>query len=171
MLTPNSTLQHGRYRIIRPIGQGGMGAVYEAYDNHLNNRVALKEALVSDASLLRAFEREAQRLARLRHIALPRVIDHFMDGNGQYLVMDDRACIEGQDLREMLKQRGQPFPVAQVLAWANRLLDALAYLHQEGVEAPRYQACQYQTDAQRADYSARFWLGKRWRHTSNPRRT
>jgi len=45
MLTPNTTLQHGRYRIIRPIGQGGMGAVYEAYDNNLSNRVALKEAL------------------------------------------------------------------------------------------------------------------------------
>jgi len=104
----------------------------------LNNRVALKEALVSETNLRRAFEREAQRLDRLRHVALPTVKDHFTEGGGQYLVMDDRACIEGQDLSEMLKQRKQPFPVTQVLAWANTLLDALAYLHQEGVEAPRY---------------------------------
>ena len=124
MLTPNSTLQHGRYRITRPIGQGGMGAVYEGYDNNLKNRIAIKEALVSDPTLLRAFEREAQRLARLRHIALPRVIDHFIDGNSQYLVME---YIEGQDLSQMLKQRKQPFPVADVLAWADTLLDALAY--------------------------------------------
>ena len=130
MLTPNSTLQHGRYRIIRPIGQGGMGAVYEGYDNNLKNRIAIKEALVNDPSLLRAFEREAQRLARLRHIALPRVIDHFTDAHSQYLVME---YIEGQDLSQMLKQRKQPFPVADVLAWADTLLDALAYLHQEGV--------------------------------------
>jgi len=130
MLTKNTTLQHGRYRIIRSIGQGGMGAVYEAYDNNLSNRVALKEALVNnDPTLLRAFEREAQRLDRLRHVALPTVKDHFTEGGGQYLVMDDRACIEGQDLREMLKQRKQPFPVQQVLAWADTLLDALTYLH------------------------------------------
>jgi len=130
MLTPNSTLQHGRYRIIRPIGQGGMGAVYEGYDNNLKNRIALKEALVSDPTLLRAFEREAQRLDRLRHIALPTVKDHFTEQGGQYLVME---YIEGQDLSQMLKQRKQPFAVGQVLAWADTLLDALAYLHQEGV--------------------------------------
>ena len=130
MLTPNSTLQHGRYRIIRPIGQGGMGAVYEAYDNNLRNHVALKEALVGEANFRRAFEREAQRLDRLRHVALPSVKDHFTEGGGQYLVME---YIEGQDLNQMLKQRKQPFPVSDVLSWANTLLDALAYLHQEGV--------------------------------------
>ncbi|MGB0386555.1 MAG: bifunctional serine/threonine-protein kinase/formylglycine-generating enzyme family protein [Ardenticatenaceae bacterium] len=126
MLRPNTTLQHGRYRIIREIGRGGMGAVYEAYDNNLSSRVALKEALVSDADLLRAFEREAQRLDRLRHAALPTVKDHFIEGGGQYLVME---FIDGQDLRQMLKQRGRPFPVRNVLEWADRLLDALIYLH------------------------------------------
>jgi len=119
--------------------------------------VALKEALVSDAALRRAFEREAKRLDRLRHVALPWVKDHFTEAGGQYLVME---YIEGQDLSQMLKQRNGPFPVQQVLAWADTLLDAVAYLHQEGVEAPRYQARQYQADAQRTDYSARFWLGE-----------
>lgn len=51
MLAPSTTLQNGRYRITRHIGQGGMGAVYEAYDNNLRNRVALKEALVSEPTL------------------------------------------------------------------------------------------------------------------------
>lgn len=126
MHNPNDTLQNGRYHIMRRIGQGGMGAVYEAYDTRLKIRVALKEALFTDTALLRAFEREAQRLARLRHSALPNLIDHFMEGQGQYLVME---YIEGQDLNEALKRRGQPFPVAQVMAWADQLLDALTYLH------------------------------------------
>ncbi|MGB0385643.1 MAG: SUMF1/EgtB/PvdO family nonheme iron enzyme [Ardenticatenaceae bacterium] len=126
MLSANTTLQHGRYRIIRPIGRGGMGAVYKAYDSNLSNRVALKEALASDASQRHAFEREAQRLDRLRHPALPTVKDYFVEGGGQYLVME---FIDGQDLGQILRQQGQPFPVAQVLGWADRLLDALTYLH------------------------------------------
>lgn len=42
MLNRDYTLQHGRYRIIRVIGQGGMGAVYEAYDNNLSSRVSVR---------------------------------------------------------------------------------------------------------------------------------
>ena len=120
------TIINGRYRVAEKIGQGGMGAVYEATDERLRNRVALKQTLVEGEAFSRAFEREAQLLAGLRHPALPRVIDHFVDGRGQFLVMD---FIEGQDLAELLKVRGGPFPVAEVLRWADLLLDALEYLH------------------------------------------
>ena len=85
MLEPNSVL-HNRYRIVQLIGEGGMGAVYEAVDQSLSNRVALKQTLVSGAQYVKAFEREAQLLARLRHPALPKVIDHFVDASGQFLV-------------------------------------------------------------------------------------
>jgi serine/threonine protein kinase len=117
---------NGRYRVAEKIGQGGMGAVYEATDERLRNRVALKQTLVEGEAFSRAFEREAQLLAGLRHPALPRVIDHFVDGRGQFLVMD---FIEGEDLAGLLKARGGPFPVAEVLRWADLLLDALEYLH------------------------------------------
>ena len=131
MLAPNNTLQNGRYRIVRRIGQGGMGAVYEAVDERLSNQVAIKEALVHEPALRQAFEKEAKRLARLRHSGLPNVIDHFTESSGgQYLVME---FIEGKDLAQMLKGRGQPFPVEQVMAWGKRLLETLDYLHQEGV--------------------------------------
>ncbi|MGB0388208.1 MAG: SUMF1/EgtB/PvdO family nonheme iron enzyme [Ardenticatenaceae bacterium] len=130
MLDPNTTLQNGRYRIIQRIGQGGMATVYEAYDNNLSNRVAIKEALVTDRARNHAFEREAQRLDRLRHVALPMVKDHFVEGGERYLVME---FIDGEDLKKRLEQGGQPFAVGQVLAWADTLLDALGYLHQEGV--------------------------------------
>ena len=65
------TLLQNRYEIIKPIGQGGMGAVYMARDQRLGNTVALKETFFLDSVLLAAFEREARLLAGLRHVALP----------------------------------------------------------------------------------------------------
>jgi serine/threonine protein kinase len=57
---------------------------------------------------------------------LPRVSDHFSEGEGQFLVMQ---FIPGDDLSEMMAQRRGPFPTDQVLTWADQLLDALDYLH------------------------------------------
>ncbi len=128
LLQPDNLLQNGRYRILRRIGQGGMGAVYEALDTRLNHRVAVKQALVDTEALGLAFEREAQRLARLHHPALPNVTDHFMENGGQFLVM---RFIDGADLAEQLEQRGSPFQTEQILVWADRLLDALTYLHSQ----------------------------------------
>jgi hypothetical protein len=125
MLAPD-TLIHDRYRIVRAIGKGGMGAVYEAFDLRLQSPVALKQMIVEGEHLSRAFAREAQLLASLRHQALPRVIDHFVDEHGQFLVME---FIPGEDLATLLQKQGAPFPVDQVLAWADTLLDVLSYLH------------------------------------------
>ena len=65
------TILQDRYRIVRPLGRGGMGAVYEATDLRLSRTVALKETLAETDDLRRAFEREARLLANLRHPALP----------------------------------------------------------------------------------------------------
>jgi serine/threonine protein kinase len=121
------TLISGRYRVERLIGRGGMGAVYEATDQRLNGSVALKHMLLSGEQSSRAFEREAHLLARLRHTALPRVIDYFIDDDGHFLVME---FFPGNDLARLLEQRGEPFPTAQVLAWADQLLATLVYLHE-----------------------------------------
>ncbi|HEY6122991.1 MAG TPA: serine/threonine-protein kinase [Pyrinomonadaceae bacterium] len=125
MLTPETILQN-RYRIIRQLGQGGMGAVYEAIDERLDTTVALKETFFADERLRKQFEREARLLARLHHPALPRVSDHFSEGDGQFLVMQ---YIAGEDLAEMVSRRRGAFPPNQVLTWAEQLLDALDYLH------------------------------------------
>lgn len=125
MLTADTVLQ-GRYRIIRQLGQGGMGAVYEAIDERLDTTVALKETLFTDEKLRKQFEREARLLARMHHQALPRVSDHFNEGDGQFLVMQ---YIAGEDLSVMLTQKNGPFPQAEVLRWADQLCDALDYLH------------------------------------------
>jgi serine/threonine protein kinase len=126
MLEPGTLLQN-RYRVTRQIGRGGMGAVYVANDERFNSTVAVKQTFFfDDPALRRAFEREAILLNHLRHTALPRVSDHFVEAEGQFLVME---YVEGNDLGELLKARGGWFPLTDVLAWADELLDALEYLH------------------------------------------
>ena len=125
MLAPDTILQD-RYRILRLLGQGGMGAVYEAIDQRLDTTVALKETLFVEEKLRKQFEREARLLARLHHPALPRVSDHFAESEGAFLVMQ---FIAGDDLAGMITRRRGPFPQEQVLLWADQLLDALDYLH------------------------------------------
>lgn len=124
-LAPDSILQ-GRYRIVRQLGRGGMGAVYEAVDSRLGITVALKETLSSEDSMRKQFEREARLLAGMQHPALPRVSDHFVEGNRAFLVMQ---FIGGVDLARIIAQQPGPFPREQVIAWADQLLDALIYLH------------------------------------------
>ena len=125
MLAPETVLQ-SRYRIIRLLGQGGMGAVYEAIDERLDTTVALKETLFTEERLRKQFEREARLLARMHHPALPRVSDHFAEGEGQFLVMQ---FVPGEDLSQMMALKRGPFPPDQVLTWGDQLLDALDYLH------------------------------------------
>jgi len=125
MLAPETVLQ-SRYRIVRLLGQGGMGAVYEAIDERLETTVALKESLFADERLRKQFEREAKLLAGMHHPALPRVSDHFAEGDGQFLVMQ---FIPGFDLSQMMARKQGPFPPDQVLTWGDQLLDALDYLH------------------------------------------
>jgi len=125
MLAPETVLQN-RYRIVRLLGQGGMGAVYEAIDERLETTVALKESLFADERLRKQFEREAKLLAGMHHPALPRVSDHFGEGDGQFLVMQ---FIPGYDLSQMMARKQGPFPPDQVLTWGDQLLDALDYLH------------------------------------------
>lgn len=124
-MTPG-TVVHGRYRIIRVVGQGGMGVVYEAEDERLTKRIALKQTLVIGAGLERAFEREARLLAGLKHRGLPSVSDYFIIDQSQFLVMD---YIDGPNLEELASQQNAPFSLKQVLTWAYQLCDILNYLH------------------------------------------
>jgi hypothetical protein len=125
MLEPGSLVLQ-RYQIVRLIGRGGMGAVYEAIDTRLRNTVALKQMLGQSDENASAFEREAQLLAGLRYPALPKVIDYFRADVGRFLVME---FFSGADLAALHARRGGPFPTADVLDWADQLLGALIYLH------------------------------------------
>ena len=66
MLAPNTILRE-RYRIIQPLGQGGMGAVYQAMDANLSCLVAVKQTFAETEDARRAFRREAELLANMDH--------------------------------------------------------------------------------------------------------
>jgi predicted Ser/Thr protein kinase len=125
-----------RYRIAKLLGQGGMGAVYRAWDTRLNRPIALKEMIPQfglDAGMLadlrEQFQQEAQVLATLTHPNLVRVTDYFSWEGNEYLVMD---FVEGESLADRIAQeRAQP--EARVVEWAGQLLDALVYCHKRGV--------------------------------------
>ncbi|MCP4544027.1 MAG: protein kinase [Chloroflexi bacterium] len=125
-----------RYRVVKLLGQGGMGAVYRAWDTRLNRPVALKEMVPQvgiDGNMLtqlrEQFEQEAQILGTLTHPSLVRVTDYFGWNENVYLVMD---FVEGEDLANMIYREGAQSE-EKVLAWAKQLLDALAYCHKKGV--------------------------------------
>jgi eukaryotic-like serine/threonine-protein kinase len=125
-LTPGDLL-HTRYRIIGIIGKGGMGAVYRGEDAVLLVPVAIKENLNPLPQAVKQFKREALLLASLRHPNLPRVTDHFIEGDLQYLIMD---YVPGDDLKTILEQQGA-IPESQVMSWCGEICDALTYLHSQ----------------------------------------
>jgi len=133
------TMLWSRYRIILLVGQGGMGAIYQAEDTRLEGRLcALKEVIPEPGDtrehqeqIQAQFHREASVLARLDHPNLPKVSDYFLYDGRDYLVMD---FIPGRDLRELVEEarsREQFLSEDQVLIWADQLCDALQYLHSQ----------------------------------------
>ena len=121
---PGSTL--GPLHIIRVLGYGNFGVVYEIEDRRGSNRLALKETF--DADSIRSFKGEFEILKHLHHPNLPRYYDMFeADGNG-YLLME---FVPGQSLEDVLDRQQGPLLESQVLGYALQLCDALIYLHQQ----------------------------------------
>lgn len=121
MLSTGETLQN-RYKVVRPLGRGGMGDVYEGEDTLLSCTVALKVCLSDPA----AFNHEAQLLANLRHPALPVAHNFIIDKSRNILVMD---FVAGDDLETLSKQRRGNFSLYEVKRWAEELFDVLDHLH------------------------------------------
>ncbi len=123
-LEPGSIL-HERYRILAPLGKGGMGNVYLGLDLSLNKKVAIKENLNLSGESASQFLQEAHLLAELHHPNLPRVTDYFLDSSYQYLVMD---FLPGDDLQTVLEREGRQ-PVEVILPLADQLAASLHYMH------------------------------------------
>lgn len=117
----------GAYEVVRALGHGSFGAVYEAVDTrNPERRVAIKETF--EAQSARGFQREFEVLANLRHPNLPRYFEMFeADGRG-YLVME---FVPGQSLDEILARQKGPLPEQLALAYAEQLCDLLSYLHSQ----------------------------------------
>ncbi len=132
---PKGTVLQGRYEIIRTVGLGGMGAVYQARDKRftkVTRLCAVKEMINSAPAphlrelAIKNFEREANILATLNHPAIPKIFDCFSEGNRSYLVLE---FIEGQDLESLLQRTESFLPEEQVISWAIQICDVLSYIH------------------------------------------
>ena len=122
-----------RYRLDKRIGQGGMGAVFEAMDLRLHRKVAIKVLvgkLFGNLAALRRFEREAEACARLVHPNIIVIHDFGRIGQeGAYLVMDR---LNGRTLRSELKRNGKLPPVAAA-EWFDQFLNGLQAAHAAGI--------------------------------------
>ncbi|MCE2945437.1 MAG: serine/threonine protein kinase, partial [Betaproteobacteria bacterium] len=126
----------GRFEIVRVLGKGAMGIVYEGRDPKLNRRVAIKTILrsaIMDEEAARdyaaRFVREAQAVARLTHPNIVGVYDFGDEDDVTFIVME---FIDGKELKSYL-DAGHRFDFPSTVRIMNELLDGLGYAHRQGV--------------------------------------
>ena len=125
----------GRYDIVRVLGKGAMGVVYEGRDPNLDRQVAIKTIRVQSLSPAAAaeyegrFRTEARSAARLNHPNIVSVFDSGQDADTTYLVME---FIQGNDLKHHLKN-GARFSVHTAIVMVHDLLMALDHAHGQNV--------------------------------------
>lgn len=135
MSTPHPYSTLGRYELLRVLGRGAMGLVYEARDPNLERRVAIKTIRVDNLSQDAAaeyaarFRTEARSVARLQHPNIVSVYDSDRDGDVAFLVME---FVQGEDLKHHL-DAGTRFTLEQALGVADDLLAALDYAHRQNI--------------------------------------
>ena len=123
------TISH--YRIIEPLGSGGMGQVFRAEDTRLGRQVAIKflsADLARDPIALERFQREARAASSLNHPGISTIYDVGEHEQRPYLVME---ALEGQTLRERIA--GQPMATDSLLDFGTQIADALEAAHARGI--------------------------------------
>ena len=152
-LQPNTTLQGGKYRIDKVLGQGGFGITYLAMQTSLNRKVAIKELFIGGSGQAindrrgnmvvvtnsanqasfnqqkEKFKKEALRLANLNHPNLVKVHEFFEENGTAYYVMD---YIEGESLRSKLNREGA-LSESLVLKYMKQILPALDVAHKQSI--------------------------------------
>ncbi len=118
----------GRYRVVRKIGEGGMGTVFEAFDEVLGRRIAIKRLKAVDESARRRFWREARAVARLSHPNVCQLYEVGEDGSGPFLAME---LLAGEPLSARLRRA--PMSAAEVVALGAGILAALQAIHAAGL--------------------------------------
>jgi WD40 repeat protein len=125
-------LQHERYRIVRLLGEGGMGSVYEAEHRVMQRAVALKvinSAFTSRPATVERFRREVRAAARLSHPNIVTTYDAEDAGSTLFLVME---YVEGVTLARLVKERG-PLPIAEACDYVRQAAFGLQHAHERGM--------------------------------------
>jgi serine/threonine protein kinase len=126
---PVKTIAH--YRIVEPIGAGGMGAVYKAYDNKLQRVVAIKllpSEYVEQQDRRRRFFQEARAASALNHPHILTIYEVGEDDGKPYIAME---YVEGETLRQKIKNNG--LQLRESLDIAIQIATGLARAHELGI--------------------------------------
>ena len=126
------SLVAGRYEVLAPLGQGGMGAVYKARDHKLEETVALKVLRADvrhDREMQARFTREIRLARRVRHRNVCAIHEYGDEGGLRYISMEH---IEGVDLRKVLTERGA-LPPDQAFEACIRVAEGLQAIHEAGI--------------------------------------
>jgi len=149
-LQPNTTLQGGKYRIERVLGQGGFGITYLAHNTVFDIDVAIKEFFMKDENdrdgssvtmpnttkqelfqgQMEKFKKEAKRMFAIKNEHIVGVQDLFEENGTAYYVMD---YVDGENLSERLKRTGKPMTEQEVRDILPQILDALKSIHDAGI--------------------------------------
>jgi len=149
-LQPNTTLQGGKYRIERVLGQGGFGITYLARNTVFDIDVAIKEFFMKDENdrdgssvtmpnttkqelfhgQMEKFKKEAKRMFAIKNEHIVGVQDLFEENGTAYYVMD---YVDGENLAERLKRTGKPMSEQEVRDILPQILDALKSIHDAGI--------------------------------------
>lgn len=128
----------GRYEVLRPLSEGGMGSVFRARDRQSGRDVALKQMLHDRSDwdeetrrlVNRRFAEEAEILLSLSHPGIPEIQAHFVSGDDHYIVME---LVEGDSLDRVVADyvalTGRPVPLDLALDWGIQVCNILEYLH------------------------------------------
>jgi WD40 repeat protein len=129
---PPELAAHPRYRILRLLGAGGMGAVYLAEHDVMRRPVALKvinRTFTANPAAVERFRREIRAAARLQHPHIVAAYDAEQAGETHFLVME---YVEGVSLDRLVRERG-PLPVAEACAYARQAALGLQHAHEKGL--------------------------------------
>jgi serine/threonine protein kinase len=155
----STTAQYiGQYRILEPIGQGGMATVFKAYHAKLDRTVAIKmihQNFLDDESFIARFEREAQIVARLEHPNIVPVYDYAEHNGLPYLVM---KYVEGSNLKTVLGSG--PLAFSDVAHVMHAVGSALDYAHGQGILHRDIKPSNVMLDMKAMPYLADFGLAR-----------
>ncbi|MHC9544348.1 MAG: serine/threonine protein kinase [Vulcanimicrobiota bacterium] len=131
---PLNSILKRRFTVIKFIGSGAMGVVYQVHDEQDGSILAVKELScaanpsIDKKQYEQLFRREARILKALSHPNLPRVIDFFEENGNLYLVME---FVEGKSLLKILEDNKGPLKEKIVLRWGITICEVLRYLHNQ----------------------------------------